>query len=797
MNQIPHFNISRIHKLWQLADRSGRAIAPAWPLNATVAVNPFLGQSDMPFPETAELIGRLTGVDIAPPRAWFATRIADGLITDRDLAAALAQNPVPGLHTPAELAAAAQSDKQPLSAIADVARLAAVASGIDWPRIVIERISAFASGYFDEGQSVWAAPKVGGIYACWRQFAMHDLTPEIAGLRGFASEVASLPLASHDAIGDLAARLGLDEKPGTYFHKLLLGLGGYAQYARQLQFSAERDGDIDNSVVDLLAIRLAFEGALLRLYKGKLAEIWAETLDAYRAPISPGHDRLVDAALLAAAENAECRKYLSSLETQADKGRSTSELKTTRPAVQAAFCIDVRSEVIRRALESLDAAIETKGFAGFFGIGTAHRPGASDLVEHRLPVLLPAGQFTCEAVHEERDRKMRLNARAVRAFGRFRQAAVSSFAFIEAMGPVYAAKLLGDSFIRRGHGKTPGRPVALGNVPLEQRISTAGSVLKAMSLTHTFARIVLLAGHGATSANNPFLSALQCGACGGHAGDVNARLLADLLNAGDVRSGLRAQGISIPEDTVFLAGLHDTTTDDISLFAEDVDLSNHQTDLEQLRDWLVAASRLARAERAARMPRGSATTASRRSRDWSETRPEWGLAGCTAFVAAPRSLTRGQNLEGRAFLHDYQWQKDEGFEVLELILTAPVIVASWINLQYYGSTVAPDLFGSGNKLLHNVVGGIGVLEGNGGVLRTGLPWQSVHDGRDWVHTPLRLSVHVAAPTTAVRDILLRHAGLRQLLDNGWIRLFCLHDDGSPAMRYAGDLAFEAFNAQPD
>ena len=43
------------------------------------------------------------------------------------------------------------------------------------------------------------------------------------------------------------------------------------------------------------------------------------------------------------------------------------------------------------------------------------------------------------------------------------------------------------------------------------------------------------------------------------------------------------------------------------------------------------------------------------------------------------------------------------------ILTAPVVVASWISLQYYGSTVAPDLFGSGNKLLHNVVGGIGRL----------------------------------------------------------------------------------------
>jgi uncharacterized protein YbcC (UPF0753/DUF2309 family) len=89
------------------------------------------------------------------------------------------------------------------------------------------------------------------------------------------------------------------------------------------------------------------------------------------------------------------------------------------------------------------------------------------------------------------------------------------------------------------------------------------------------------------------------------------------------------------------------------------------------------------------------------------------------------------------FLHDYDWRADEGFGVLELILTAPVVVASWIGLQYYGSVVAPEAFGGGNKLLHNVVGGVGVLEGNGGVLRAGLPWQSVHDGERLMHEPHR------------------------------------------------------------
>ena len=136
-------------------------------------------------------------------------------------------------------------------------------------------------------------------------------------------------------------------------------------------------------------------------------------------------------------------------------------------------------------------------------------------------------------------------------------------------------------------------------------------------------------------------------------------------------------------------------------------------------------------------------------------------------------------------------ESDPGFGVLELIMTAPVVVASWISLQYYGSTVAPEAFGGGNKLLHNVTGGIGVVEGNGGVLRAGLPWQSVHDGERYVHEPLRLSVCIEAPQEAMTEILRKHAGVRALFDNRWLYLFGLDDTGCMAARYMGDLAWAA------
>ncbi|MGB3407780.1 MAG: putative inorganic carbon transporter subunit DabA, partial [Jannaschia sp.] len=158
-------------------------------------------------------------------------------------------------------------------------------------------------------------------------------------------------------------------------------------------------------------------------------------------------------------------------------------------------------------------------------------------------------------------------------------------------------------------------------------------------------------------------------------------------------------------------------------------------------------------------------------------------AGCHAFVAGPRSATRGLDLGGRVFLHDYDWRADQGYGTLTLILTAPVVVASWIALQYHGSTVAPETFGAGDKLLHNVTGGIGVIEGSAGNLRTGLPWQSVHDGDVPRHEAGRLMVVVAAPPEAIADVLGAHPDVAALFDNGWLSLHILDDMGHLSHRW--------------
>ena len=769
------------------AERAARAIPPAWPLASSVAVNPFLGQTGEDLAQVAARLARVAGAEVTMPRRWYRGQLADGVMTDDDLSEALAAaQPMAQAIDLATLKAAVHAAPTEVSATPTVADLAAAASGTDWPGLIAERFGAWAAGYFDEGQALWAAPRGRGAYTAWRSVATHDLTPEIAGLAGFAAFVSEAPENPLDAVAAVIERLALPPQAlETYLHQMLMTLGGWAQVARYKLWQAELNGASDHTLTDFLAIRLIWEAALFEQYADRIGAQWQATVATHGTPLKPTRDHAIGAILQDASERAAQRALAATLAEPAPI--STQR----RPMLQAAFCIDVRSEVFRRALETVSPDIQTIGFAGFFGLGASHRRFASDVPEHRLPALLNPAVTTCSGGpdHVAADQSARFKMRAKRAWGRFKLAAVSSFAFVEATGPVYAAKLLRDS-LGLDATSPPNDPAPRLDPALDvsARIQAAETILRAMSLTSNFARLVMLAGHGANVVNNPHASGLHCGACGGYSGEVNARLLASLLNTPDVRSGLTQLGIDIPDDTLFVGALHDTTTDAVTRYADDHVSRVHQPDLTVVRAWLATAGQIARGERALRLPRAAGPASiGRRSRDWAELRPEWGLAGCKAFIAAPRRRTSGRKLEGRAFLHDYDWTIDRDFRVLELILTAPVVVASWISLQYYGSTVAPGVFGGGDKLLHNVTGGMGVLEGNGGLMRAGLPWQSVHDGETYIHEPLRLSVCIEAPKDRISDILARHDGVRALFDNRWMHLFALDDAGQMAWRYAGAL----------
>ncbi len=783
-----------------LADQVGRQIPPVWPLASSIAVNPFLGQTHLRLAETSALLRRTANTSATAPRAWYQSQIELGHIHDGDLEAALqACTQTPRPDSVAALRAAIFQPRATIDTIPLISDLASLVSDRDWSDIVAERIGTWAGGYFDQGQALWAAPQPSDSWAAYRAYATHDLTPEILGLSGFSNFLSQAPDQALRYLERAVERLGLSEAQlPVYWHQLLLAMGGWAQLARYQQWQAELNGQTDHTLTDLLCVRLLWEEALYCHYESAIANAWAAAREQLAEPITPQADDIIDEIVQEAAERAAQRR----LGQQLAEACVSTDTSTEAPRLQAAFCIDVRSEVYRRALEQVAPDTQTLGFAGFFGLATAHQGFGSDVTELRLPALLPAGLHSQAGSTQDQpaDTAKRHTARAKRAWGRFKLAAVSSFAFVEAMGPVYIGRLIREALGLRQH-QAPHEPAPQLTPALsaEQAIDSAEQILRAMTLTDGFAPLVLLVGHGANVVNNPHASALHCGACGGHAGDVNARLLASLLNDPSVRKGLAGRGIQIPEATCFIAALHDTTTDQVHLYEQDLNTPVDRKVMTQARQWLGDASLLAQQERSARLPRAdSASQIAQRARDWSETRPEWGLAGCQAFIAAPRAVTRATNLQGQAFLHDYQWRADQaaGYPVLELILTAPVVVASWISLQYFGSAVAPETFGAGNKLLHNIVGGVGVVEGNGTLLRAGLPWQSVHDGEQRSHDPLRLTVAIQAPREAIDTILEKHPEVAALFNQRWLHLLVMDDAGQFAWRYNAPSMWTPVAEQP-
>jgi hypothetical protein len=805
--------------------RAEQRIAPLWPLRYFVAVNPYLGLIDHSFESAAYILARRAGARMTAPRSFYAQAIRSGRITDADLEAALAGgSPFPG--APANVAAlkafALGDEPEPtfpiLPTVADAARKV---TGINWADVVTDLISTWAGAYFDLGQSYWRSPwKHLPPYAAWRAEAAHDRTPQTRGVHGFRQALREMPESAMETIVAAVEKLNIPINGlEAYLHRLLLSIHGWAAYARYLRWDAELYGGEDHTLTDLLAIRLVWEVALWHSFARKgVADVWRSMAGEYvNDRPDPALQRALagDLLLQRAFEKAYQRQFFAQL------GATTPARVAARKRVQAAFCIDVRSEIFRRALETVTDEIETIGFAGFFGFPIEYVPLAETRGGAQCPVLLTPQFVIAESVNGASEREVNAaiekraqNQRVAKAWRMFKFAPISCFGFVGPVGLAYVRKLALDTLgITRPvpHPATFGldahtrervapslEPRTLGGrttgTTLEQRVAAAEGALKAMSLTNNFARLVLLTGHGSTTVNNPHATGLDCGACGGHTGEANVRVAVRILNDPAVRAGLKERGLIIPDDTVFLAGLHDTTTDDVTIFDKASIPASHTADLRQLEADLAAAGRLARAERSMLLKIGTKTdidsAVRRRSKDWSQVRPEWGLAGCAAFIVAPRDRNAGVVMNGRSFLHSYEWRQDEGFGVLELIMTAPMIVASWINLQYYGSTVDNRVFGSGNKTLHNVVGTLGVLEGNAGDLRVGLPWQSVHDGEKYVHEPMRLHVMIEAPIDAMTAIIARHEQVRQLLDNGWLYLFALDASGKVTHRYIGGLQWE-------
>jgi uncharacterized protein YbcC (UPF0753/DUF2309 family) len=472
------------------------------------------------------------------------------------------------------------------------------------------------------------------------------------------------------------------------------------------------------------------------------------------------------------------------------------------PDAQLVTCIDVRSERLRRHVEEV-GPWETFGAAGFFGLPVRH-VSPTGVATDRCPVLIRPDRTVVESAVASRWTWS--TAEAADALHGVEARPFTPYALAEAsgwlLGPLAALRTAAPATWTRAAARvraTAGAPVrgplrtsaaADGSgLATDELVDLAASFLRSTGLVD-LAPLVVLCGHGGAATNNPHLAAYDCGACGGRSGDVSARAMTQVLNDPAVRAGLVARGLDVSA-TTFVAALHDTTRDRVTVLDVDVEPG---TTLARLVTDLGAATDAVALERRATLPQAPRHGGVRRLRrhldrragDWAQVRPEWGLAGNAAMVIGPRSLTSGHDLGGRVFLQSYRPDVDPDGALLESLMAGPLVVGQWINAQYWFSTVAPARFGAGDKTTHNVVVPTegaghalsGVLSGARGDLRLGLPWQAVSAtapvGDDWAglphHEPVRLLAVVCARRDVVEGVLERQPQVARLVLGGWVSL---------------------------
>lgn len=767
-----------VQQVGLVADLSALAIGPSWPLTSLVASNPLAPLEKMSVEDAAGVVRRVHGRDPRPRLATFLDLYARGVITDADLRRAL------GERSPERGGADPLAGVAPEDLVTGTRRLAA--RDVDGAPLRVracDAVGPLAARRLDLQVAAWTArawattPGLGrhgtDPWTLWRTSAAHRCYDRAWGVRGASGLVRSLPEDPARALGALWPRV--QELTGaqdfyTYAASQLATGRGWTAHAR---WRAREEGD-PAPLVQLLALRTALDVVVAEAHGPAAPSPAAAATAAVDTASAPALVSVWQRALDLGAR----RGLVHGLAGSAGTAAQHRDPAPTR--VQSVWCLDARSERVRRAVEAHPGHV-TFGYAGFFGAALRHRaadgtsadlcPGllrpALETADAAVPLTWPAAVHTLVS---------RVGQRPAAAFG---WAETSGIPALAATLAATAAPARWRRLTHRVVGSPTQVPAPAAPLPLPAAIEVAEQLVRTTGLAGRTAPWVVLVGHASSTENNAFASAYDCGACGGHSGARNAALVAAALNDPLVRQALAERGLPVDDGTTFVAALHDTTTDDVTVL--DPSGATSSPALVEVQAELREAGRAAAAERRALLP-GGRSGVEDRAADWSEPMPEWGLAGNLALVIGPRSLTRSLDLGGTAFLHSYDADLDPDHTALEQVLTGPALVTQWINAQYYAAASAPELLGAGDKTTHNVVGDVGVITGAHGDLRSGLPWQAVAgtdptadpgDTGALRHLPARHLVVVAADPAAVAEIVLRHTALHQAVGNGWLQLLAL------------------------
>ncbi|MCA9076377.1 MAG: DUF2309 domain-containing protein [Planctomycetaceae bacterium] len=490
--------------------------------------------------------------------------------------------------------------------------------------------------------------------------------------------------------------------------------------------------------------------------------------------------------------------------------------KSTVPDYQIVCCIDDREESFRRHLEECDPRCETFGVAGFFGTAMYYKGVADAHFKPLCPVAVKPLHYVVEEPLFSMQADADFRAGARRRLGHathqahyrsrtFLGGVITTLAGSLAAFPLVARILFPrlTARIRRWAGgmvrppmtqlrlerldPEPGQSNGQLGYSIDEMANIVEGVLLAIGLKGRWSRLVAFLGHGSSSLNNPHESAYNCGACSGSRGGPNARAFAQMANDFRVRTRLAQRGLTIPEDTVFVGGYHDTATDSVTFADLDRLPVSHRNDFLRLSATIAEVRARNAHERCRRFvsarldlsPLDALRHVEGRAEDLSQARPEYNHATNALCLVGRREWSRGLFLDRRAFMSSYDPSQDDiRGTILEGILRPVIPVCAGISLEYYFSTVDVEGYGCGSKLPHNITSLVGVMSGAASDLKPGLSAQMTE-----IHEALRILFLVETTPEVIARIIRENEQISRLVDGNWVQLAVFDADTSTIHRY--------------
>lgn len=660
--------------------------------------------------------------------------------------------------------------------------------GIDLDSLVHPTLFRIIGSYLDQGISIWNFPLEGKSFL----EALRTLESTSFTSIFYNKETLKLLLDTETTISTMLWKIVGDNE------------ALYEQYLYDQQFSHQGWSGMVSTVEDLpqtlldtrliqLEELILFELLLeFDALNYKLNQSWSPVGNFVTEKIIPLHapiDYSEKMDVLSLWQEAFEWSYYD----QVLKGLQIEKIDSIKPhtkSFQALFCIDDRECSFRRHLENLDPACETFGTPGFFSVEFYYQPVGGKFYTKLCPAPVSPKYLIKE---EGSEKKLGTDLH----FSKHSHNFYTGWLFSQTLGFWSAAKLVVNLF---KPSMSPATATSLKHVDkfstlrvdyqamenglqvgfqIEEMAVRVESLLKSIGLVNHFAPIVYVIGHGASSVNNPHYAAYDCGACSGRAGSVNARVISQMANKPEVRAILKEKGIHIPEKTIFVGGLRDTTRDDVVFYDEQITFADYKIKHAEHIKLFAKALDINAKERSRRFESIDTSMSASdihekiriRSVSIFEPRPELNHATNALCIVGRRELSKGVFLDRRSFLNSFDYRVDPDGTYLFNILKAAAPVCGGINLEYYFSRVDGEKLGAGTKLPHNVMGLIGVANGIDGDLRPGLPAQMTE-----VHDPVRLLLIVEHFPEIVLKTIQKAEETYEWFINDWVKLVSIHPE---------------------